>query len=566
EVRWREGDSARLRYNLAQAVCDALQAKIAKLRPRPKFLTDRGDWKQRKRAEAMEQTVDGEFYRSEVDDLGPDMFADSAIVGTGFLRVLRDGRGYPLIERGFPLEFLVDHRDGFHGKPRRLYQVRPVDREVLLARVGDDNTKLRRAIVQAPEVTKSSNPFVMREADSDQILVAEAWNLPTRPDAGDGLYLCAIQGEEIDSEAWERDSFPFAIGRWQKRQYGFWGRGAVEEVKPMQIELNHTLEKIQHILHNVSTVRFWVQQGGKIKLKAQKMSNTPGEVLEYFGANPPITDVVNAVPRELFEQVDRLIAKGHAQVGLSEMAATGTKPAGLNSGEAIRTFQDVSTERFILKGRDYEQVHMHLAKRLIETKRDIALDPDEEEKPVRVPIRSGRGETVKTIKWGSAELEEEEYIMKVLPQSALPGTPTGRVATVEGWIAAGLITPEEGKGLLDFPDLKEHESLEQATKDAILSAIQVMIDEGEYVTPEPMMDLQMAMPLVSSAYNRFRWEGAPEENLELLTRFNDDIIAMMEDAAQQAAAPAGDLQQPQAPQVGAALPQGAQQAPDLAAA
>ena len=567
EVRWRESDAARLRYNLAMAVCDALQAKIAKLRPRPRFLTNRGDWGKRKRAEAMEQAVDGEFYRNEVDDLGPDQFLDGAVTGTGFLRVCRDGRGYPLVERAFPLEILVDPHDGFYGKPRTMRHVRAVDRWTLLKRMKERgaSSAVLMAIRQAPSATQRNHPFLVRNADGDMIVLAEAWRLPSQYESGDGMYLSAIEGATLDVDEWERNCFPFSVYRWQKRQYGFWGRGAVEEIKPMQIELNHTLEKIQYILHNVSTVRHWVQAGGRISLSAKKMTNTPGEVLQYHGPTPPTTDVVNAVPRELFEQVDRLRAMAFAQVGLSELSATSQKPAGLNSGEAIRAYEDVGTERFILKGRDYEQAHMQLAKLIVMEKRDIARDDDEEERPLMVPVRSGRGETVKTIKWADAELEEEHYVMKVLPQSALPGSPTGRVATVEGWIAAGLISPDEGKSLLDFPDLEEHESLAQAARDSILSAIQAMIDDGEYVPPEPMMDLEMAIPLVSSAYNRLRWEGAPEERLELLTRFNDDVIAMQQQATAPAA-PAMPAQAAPAPELGAALPQGGLQAPDMAAA
>lgn len=559
EVKWREGDTARLRYNLCQAICDALQAKIAKLRPRPRFLTDRGNWAQRKRAEAMEQAVDGEFYRNDMDRLGPAAFLDGAVTGTGALKVVRDGSGFPRVERTVGLELLVDPRDGYYGKPRTLFHCRAIDREVLMARLPESADLIRKA----PSATKESHPFIVRDSDVDQVVVTEGWHLPTSSGAGDGARVLCLDSGELDFGEWERDHFPFAFFPWHGRQYGFWGRGVVEEIKPLQIELNHVLEKIQYILHNVSTVRHWAQEGTEVRLRAQRMTNTPGEILFYRGAQPPITDARDAVPPELLRHAEFLIQKAFAQVGLSELSATSQKPAGLNSGEAIRSFQDIGTERFVLAGRDYEEAHMDVARLIVEEKRDIAADPDEEERPIRVPTKAkrGRGETVRTIKWGEAGLAEEDYILKVLPQSALPGTPTGRIATVEGWIASGLISPEDGRELLDFPDLATSTSLSQAARDAILSAIHVMIEDGEYVTPGPMMDLEMAMPLVAAAYNRHQWEGAPEAHLELLTRFNDDAERMLADAAQPAP------QQPaQGPDIGAALPQGAVQPAPVAAA
>ena len=558
EVRWRSRDRFRLRFNLGAMIIDSLQAKIAKLRPRPRFLTNRGEWSERKKAEAMEQAVDGEFYRNDIDQKSPQVVLDGLITGTGFWRVGRDGSGFPKIERGFPLEVLIDPMDGFYGAPRMLHHLRLMDKQVVLAKWGGEKGSFKyRAIDKIENGDERRFQFMLtRDSTIDQILVVESFRLPSTPDSEDGLHMVAVRGTDLPAEPWERDHFPYAWYRWQKRQAGFWGRGVMEEIKPQQTELNHTLEKIQAIIHRVSTVRTWIQGGGKISLTASKLTNTPGEVLTYHGANPPVTEVINAVPRELFEHIERIKQDAFNRVGLSELSATSQKPAGLDSGEAIRAFEDVGSERLVLKGREYELAHMDVAKLIVEEKNAIAEDPDEKEKPVISEVRTGRGATVRTINWGEAKLEEGKYIMKVLPQSGLPGTPSGRIATVEGWLNAGLIAPDEARRMLDFPDLEAEMTMAQATRDNILSAIEVMVDEGEYVTPEPMNDLNLGLRLVAVAYNRFRWEGAPEAHLELLTRYNDDIIAMQEDAARQEQE-AALLAQGPAPVAGALPPEAA---------
>lgn len=541
-TRFQNTSPIRLRLNLAEAICDALQAKIAKTRPRPRFITTGGDWSLRKRSEATEQAMAGELHRNHIDDVGPRVALDAFVTGTGFFHVTRSGLGYPDIQRCAPGEVLVGYFDGLAQDPRTLYRARLMDRELLLERFGGSPTStIFGQIRSAPSAPASAYAWLRSSvAQCDQVYVVDAWHKGPKP----RHIMVAGDAELVDDTLWDGKEFPIVPLRWKQRMYGYYGKGAVEEITPQQVEVNYTLEKIQHILHNVSTVRYWVQSGGKIEFNAQRATNFPGEFLKYSGPTPPVKEATDSVPRELWEAVDRAQASAFKQSGISEFFAQSEKPAGLNSGEAQRVYEDVGDARMLVKGRAYEQAHMRLVERLIDCKREIANDPTEPETPVIVTRKRARGVTVQTLAWKDFNLEKTTYLLQVLEQSALPGTPAGKTATVNEWLQMGLITPDEGKELLNMPDLKAELSLALSTKDSVLSAIECIADDGDWYAPHAMMDLQMATRLALASYTRLEWEGLPEDRLEMLARYIEELRSLIELSAPPA---------PSAP-MGAAMP------------
>jgi hypothetical protein len=121
--------------------------------------------------------------------------------------------------------------------------------------------------------------------------------------------------------------------------------------------------------------------------------------------------------------------------------------------------------------------------------------------------------------------------MQMAPQSALPGTPSGRRATIAEWIQQGLVTADEGRELSGIPDIKSNYDERFATRDSVLSAIELMADDGKFVMPHPLLNLGEAKKLVASAYTRLEWEGCPEDNLELVARYASALLMLEQQGA-----------------------------------
>ena len=113
--------------NVVYSCADTLTSRIAQDRPKPVFLTDGGNYKQRRLAEDGNAFIQGEFFRVRAYDKGALMFRDACVFGNGFLKVFaRDKR--VCVERTLETELLTDFNDAYYDAPQQLLQIKLVDR------------------------------------------------------------------------------------------------------------------------------------------------------------------------------------------------------------------------------------------------------------------------------------------------------------------------------------------------------------------------------------------------------------------------------------------------------
>jgi hypothetical protein len=524
----------RLSFNLCKSVVDTAQAEIAQLTPKPTMLTSRGDWSMRQRAKAMELTVEGDYDRCDVHAQGAEGFLDMCKAGHAAFKVYGEG-GEVQIERVPTGELLADPVEAQHGNPRTIYQNKHMARDAVLDIFGDDKSA-KSAIMGAPiEQSRTRFPWLPRATMTHPIAVMEGWRLPVfAPDGSvryPGRHVIAVKGYALVDEEWERRCFPFAINRWDRS--GFFGSALIRDLRSIQRELNYTLMKIQDCIHIASTMRYLVE--GNAKVNVEHLTNTPGEILRYLGI-APVPQVVDGVPASLLQHAEDLIRRGFEQTGVSLLSAMARKPAGLNSGEAQRVNQDIESKRFVVKSKTYERwIGVELAKLVIQERR--ALHEAGELKKTRAEVRRGRKVFIRHIDWKEAAMDADEFKIRVFPTSSLPSQPAGRIAAVEQWYASGLIDRNQMLRLIDFPDLDDFRAMELAPEELILDHIDQMIEDGKYVYPEPVQDLERAKALVTNAYQRYLYEGVPESRTELLLRYIDDVDHYIEQAVAAQAPP-----------------------------
>lgn len=520
----------RITYNLCQSVVDTKTAKITKNKPKPLFLTERGDYKKRRKAQKLNQFMDGVFFYNRIKELSPQIYRDGEITGTGVCHVYgKDGQ--VCYERVNCSEVLVDELEAMYGYPRQLHRVKNVDRLVLAEAFPGKAKKIMDAN-ESIDPTAAARPHV-----SDQITVAESWHLPSGPEAKDGLHTIIIDGEILFIEEWKKKFFPFAFLHSKKRQYGFWGQGAVERLQNIQLEINKLLWVIQRSMHLMGSFKILVENGSKIV--KESLNNDIGAIVTYTGTQPTYV-APPVVPQELYMHLNTLIQRGFEQEGISMLSATARKPEGLDSGKALREYNDIESERFQPEGTAYEQYHVDLAELSVDCARDLY------EKDKKVAVKVPGKKFIQTIDWKSIDMEDDQYVIQCFPVSSLPNEPAGRLATIQEYIQAGFIDPRQGRRLMDFPDLDQAETLSNSVEERILDSLDKIVDEGLYNPPDEFMDLNLARELTLQYINQYSMDGLEEEKMQL---FRDYLtqIGEIEDKAQQAMQPPpGQPGQPQA--------------------
>jgi hypothetical protein len=246
------------------------------------------------------------------------------------------------------------------------------------------------------------------------------------------------------------------------------------------------------------------------------LNNDVGSIINYTGT-PPMYVTPPIVAPEVYQHLQTLINKGYEQAGVSQLAASSLKPEGLNSGRAIREYNDIQTDRLSVPSKSYEEMFMDVARLSIEVVKMIAAEDKGYE--VRVPGKKN----VQKIEWKDIKLSDEDYVMQCYPISSLPSDPAGRLATIQEYAQAGFLTPRQARRLLDFPDLEQVESLANAEEEYLQKVFDQIVDDGDYTSPDPLDDLQLSKQLCLEYYAKGKLNNLREDRLELLRRYLQQI-------------------------------------------
>lgn len=546
-----------LRYNIVKSVVEAGVSRIGKNRPKATFLTNGGSWTEQRRAKRLDHYVAGNWYQTRLYQKGRNVFRSGMLLGTGalkfFPRHVGDGR-WMLDNELVPVwEVLVDRMDAKYGTPRAMYHTRGVDKQVLVAKFATKNGKVDRRIAKLIEDADAPEDDQTHQTTSNQALLTEAWHLPSEPGAGDGMYMVGVSGGELLSYEWDEQFFPITMYHWNPPLpgCGFWGAGVTRDINGIQVEINRLLDKIQQSYHLFANPWVAVQIGSRVA--KEHINNRIGRILEYQGT-PPQVVTHQPIHPQIFDHLRGLKQDAMNQPGMSEMAVLGRKPTDLESGEALRRWNDIEDGRHADPALALEEWYMDNARVTCSMSRWMAkrgMAPE-----TTAPMRRRSRRWAERIRWNEVDLEEAGTVTQVYPTSYLPSTPAGRVATVQEWISTGLIDKSTGLYLIDFPDVEAQASLEMVQVEVVLDAMERILDDDEpkFTRPEPYQDLALAQQLSTAAYLRAKLDRVPEERLALMRRYIDACTGLLKRANPPAPVPAMPQSPAASPMAGAPLP------------
>jgi hypothetical protein len=509
-------------FNLISACVDTLVSRITQAEPQPKFLTDGADYRQRHLAQQLNQFILGEFYQTRAYEKGAKMFRDALVMGCGCLKVYEGDDGKVAIDKVLQTDLFVDENDAINGTPQTLYQLKLMDREKLIAYYP----KKEGIIEDTPQSYPDNSPDSGRST-ADQVMVVEGWKLPSGPDKmAPGYYpgrhtIATVNGVILD-EPWEKEKFPFVFMNYDDPFIGFWGRGIATRQFGTQLTLNRILYTIARAITLVGVPRVFIEQNSKV-VKAHN-NNEIGVIVTYSGTKPNY-EVAPCNAPEMYEERDRLIQYGFQSEGISSMQATSQKPAGLNSGEAIRSYDDMNTDRFALTAKKYVQVYKDLAYLVT----DVAID---------IAERDGKYQTVYPNKDGTKEIDlpamkflKDPFVIQCFDESALPRTPAGRMEDVVEKVQSGMLSIKEGRRLMRVPqDIEQNERLDNASEERIFKILDDIVEKGKYTPPDPFMDLSLATTLVVQYINLYLAANLEQSKADMLRSFFSQVQTLIQAA------------------------------------
>lgn len=503
----------RLTYNIVQSCIDTLVSRIAQNKPKPMFLTQAGDSKLQRKAKKLDAFCYGLFYQNNLYKMAPMAFRDCCVYGEGIVHPYAEN-GSIKYERVLPYELLVDYLESHYGpeSTKSLFRIKNIDRTQLAEMFPDKTEEIMKMVNTATYISASQRSV------SDTVTVVEAWRLPVGEKKGRHLIVTADQ--ILFDEEYTDEFFPFAIMRYSPRLYGFYGQGMAEQLVPTQIEINRTLISIQRSLYLGGTHKIFVKAGSRV-IKSH-FDNLVGTIIEYAGDTAPQYVVPQLVQPEIYNHLENMKAAGYQLTGVSQLSASSLKPQGLNSGKAIRAHDDLEIQRHNTAGQLYEQFFVDLARISVSAAKKVY----EETGKLSVKVPGKR--FIEEIDWKDVDLDDDEFQLQIYPVSKLPNDPEGRLATIQEMMQAGLINPEIGRRLLDYPDLEAEENLANSSMDYLHKILDEIVEDGVFTPPEPFDNLTKARELCLEYMAAGKRDNLEEDKMELLRRFLSqlDVLTM----------------------------------------
>ncbi len=501
-------------FNIIQSIIDTLVARITQNEPSPKFLTDGADYKKRHLAQELNHFILGEFYQTHAYTKMGKMLRDACAMGTGILKVYEGDNEKVCIDRVMATDLYVDDNDSLNGEPQQLIQLKLVDKDLLMA-----NNPKKKALISDTPQSFPDNSADSGRTTAAQVMVVEGWRLPSGDDKDAPGYIAGrhtiatINGVIFDEE-WHKTKFPFVFFKYSDPFLGFWGQGVATRQFGTQLSINRLMYTITRAITLVGVPRVFVEQSSKV-VKAHN-NNEIGVIVTYSGTKPSY-EIAPCNAPELYAERDKLIEYGFRQEGVSNMQATSEKPKGLNSGEAIRSYDDINSDRFSQLQKKYENVAVELSYLIV----DVAMD---------IAERTGKYQTVYPNKDGTKQINlpqmeflKDPFVIQCFTESALPRTPAGRIATVTEMVQAGMLTVKEGRRLMKAPDLEDNEKLDNASEERIFQILDKIVETGEYTQPDPYLDFELASVLTVQYINLYLAANLEEEKADLLRDFFTEV-------------------------------------------
>lgn len=517
-------DQSRISWNLTQSCVDTMVAQLAADKIKPLPLTNAGDFAMQRRAQNLDRVLLGQFEKYQVYKHGGMSERDGCVAGDGYLAVYADPEERKIcVERWFTPTVYFDPIEAMDGEPRVMYHTSDIP--------------LYRAIEMYPEYEAEFTVAATTEVataglptDTRTVRFIQAWRLPPSKKKA-GLNVLVAAGKLIWKHDYKFDMLPIARFRWCPGFQGPYSTGLGQALEGQHMEIQHLLERIQGAQQLMAVPRVWISKAANVNVT--EITNAPGGLCFYDGdpSYAPKTDVSPSMHPEIYQWVQTLWQRGFETSGISVMSATSKKPSGLDSGQAIREYRDVGSERFAHISEEHGRFYMQIAELLIQANKELASTG----KWV-VNLDGGR-HGFRTMDWSDVDMDRDIYAMRIHPTNFLPEEPAARKQAAVELMQYGGLPVNKLVQVMNYPDLEAIVEDDLWPSRAVDSDLEFLLDGGEAIMPEGWMDLVHAKTKGTALLSKMRNQtNVPDEIRDAIMKYVSLADHLQRQAEEKAAA------------------------------
>lgn len=429
-----------IQENVIQSCIDYLTSQLAAKHAIPFFNAIDGTYAEQQIAKQTQKYFDFYYDEHDINKLMTETFRDACIFGRGY--VYYDKRTHKA-EKALPWNVLYDNAEETYGKITKVVYKRP-DYPVTLLK----------------DIYKPRNGEKYVE-------------LKEYYDTVNHIHATIINNVVRKKEEYLIDDIPFISFYYVAPIYGRDTSSMVDLLYGIQMKIDDLYHKIDEASKLTPANTIFAPQN--TNTKAPAINNQVGQIFQYNpieGVTDPIKVVTpNFIGDQYMQLVEKLKQDAYNISGCSEMGAQSKKPAGLDSGKALKTMNDIESARFEVQTKQIIRGYVDLARLIIRIE-----DPDEYILPEdmnRFPI-----------KWGQIQQEYAKMKIQFSSMDFFSKDPEQKAKEIGTLIDRGIISQSHAARYYDSVDLDAAYSFANNALNAVEAVINQAIVNHDFTIPQ----------------------------------------------------------------------------------
>lgn len=475
--------------NVIKSAIDTLVSKLSNQKCRPYFSSINGTYKTKQVVRQAQQFFDYMFDEEQVNYKVSHAFRSACICGSGYVFLNPFTYKLEVLE---PWTVAVQHTEEAYGCPTDM-----------LVKFNNYPTSLIENYEDKRDYVQYCIYISVKEHKAYRLINAK-------------------EVEEID---YEPDVLPLVTVNYCDPVFGKKTTSIVEELNGIQTQIDMINQKISAAAQLTPANSIYILEGSS--LDAEEMTNRSGAIYKVRlppGMNSLPIQQINPAPFDPMWQsmLDNYVKLAFESIGLSQLSATGKKPAGVDSGVALSTLEDVESDRFETQLNAFIKMYTDIARMYIKV---LPANVD------IIPV----SQNTSPLKW--KDLLKEQGLFKVQYSAAtfLSKQPSEKIKQISQLSEAGLIGVEKIAELLDNPDLEDAYSFAQAVHNACNKVIEETMEGEEVEIPKFVSYEQLAKDITQTQnqlYASLSGEKSDKEineQIDRLTELEDRLYEIMDE-------------------------------------
>lgn len=424
-----------IQENVIASCIETLCSKIASQKVRPFFNTVNGTFKEMQIAKQAQVFFDMLYEENNVNEIITDAFRNACVFDKGIVKISDDG-----ITNRLPWNVFFDPREVTYNQ---------------ITYVAEKLPKTPGRILELKYGIKAD-----RNLD---YTVYEYYDVME--------HIKAVYVQELNkvvTHEYKPNIIPYLEIHYTNPVKGDTSQSVVDQLYGIQTQIDELLAVMKDSIAVNPGMTLLVPRSSNIK--TNMLSNRTGQIIQYDPipgqTTSPVTYATNDIISPQFVQLlDKLKNDAYEIVGISQLSATSQKPAGLNSGIALNTMEDIESSRFETQLNSVVRLYVDVAKACLDIfPPEIDILPDDLNRA--------------NIKW--KDIVEARNNMKIQFSAAesLSKDPSEKLKQLVALSQAGVIPQSHIATLMELPDLQSGYNLANNAFNSVYTFIDNVLVSG----------------------------------------------------------------------------------------